>query len=289
VPAVSIILRARNEAEALPELFAVLAAQTLAGAEWILVDHASTDGTADLARLHGARVLALPVDRFSYGGALNAGFAAAGAPIGVALSAHATPASRGWLAALVAPLADPQVAAAFGPERARPGADAVVRRGLRRRYAGLGTHDLMPHGRLTFGNTNAALKLDVWRAFPFDEELPYAEDLAWSLRVMTSGRRIVFNPDAPVLHSHRDTPAAARARAYAEGQAARRLGHPQRHHDTAGMCLTLAAGAALDAATLIAAGAGREEWQRSLRCRWARSVGGWRGWRDGRAAGGPRR
>ena len=279
MPAVSIVLRARNEAAALPEVFAALAGQTLAGTEVILVDHASTDGTAGLARACGARVLSLPAESFSYGGALNAGFAAAASPIGVALSAHATPASADWLAELVAPLADPAVAAACGPEWPRPGADAVVRRGLRRRYDGLDRHDLTPHGRLTFGNANAALRLDVWRAFPFDEQLPYAEDLAWSWRVMASGRRIVFTPAAPVLHSHHDTPQDAWRRAYAEGRAARRLGHPQRHHRTAGMCLTLAAGAALDAATLIAARAGRAEWRRALRCRWARAVGGWRGWR----------
>ncbi len=284
MPAVSIVLRARDEAERLAEVLRALAAQSLADAEWILVDDGSTDDTVPVALAAGARVIEAGPPPFSYGRALNAGFAAARAPVGVALSAHATPATCGWLEALLAPLAQPGVAASFGPEWPRPGADAVVRRGLRRRYAGLPAHTLTPHARLSFGNANAAVRLDVWRGLRFDESLPYAEDLDWSLRAMAAGHRIVFTPRAAVYHSHRDSPQIAYRRGYAEGVAARRLGRPQRHHRTGGLCVALAAGSALDALTLISARAPRKEWARSLRCRWARAVGGWRGFRAGALA-----
>jgi glycosyltransferase involved in cell wall biosynthesis len=284
VPAVSIVLRARNEASALPEVLGALASQSLSGAEWILVDHASTDATATLARAAGARVVALPETSFSYGRALNLGLAACRAPIAVALSAHATPASWRWLEALISPLHDARVAAVCGPEWPRRDADAVIRRGLRRRYAGLTRHDLSPSGSLTFGCANAALRLAVWRQFAFDETLPYAEDLEWSLRVMGAGYRVLFDPAAPVVHSHRDSPQQAYRRAFAEGVAARRLGRPQRHHRAAGLWATLAAGSALDALTLAGERALPVEWARALRCRWARALGGWRGYRAGSAA-----
>ncbi|MEE9217588.1 MAG: glycosyltransferase [Acidobacteriota bacterium] len=282
MPAVSVVLRARNEAASLPEVLRALARQTMVEAEWIVVDHGSSDTTPELARGAGARLLRLPEGEFSYGRALNLGFAAARAPVAVSLSAHAAPVSPDWLQALLAPLACADVAASFGPEQPRPDAGAVVRRALRRRYAGLAQHDLRREGGLTFGNANAAVRLDVWRRFRFDEALPYAEDLEWSMRVMAAGYRVVYTPRARVYHSHRDSPLQAHRRAYAEGMAAGHLGRPLRHHRWAGLCATLAAGTLLDAWTLAAARSGPAEWAQALRCRWARSMGGWRGYQAGR-------
>jgi rhamnosyltransferase len=283
---VSIVLRARDEAAALPEVLAALRSQTRTGAEWIVVDDGSSDATADLARAAGARVVQVPRGRFSYGGALNLGFAQARAPVAVALSAHAVPADRTWLEALLRPLAEHRVAASFGPELPRANADLVVRRALARRYRGLAEHDLKARGRLTFGNTNAAIRMEAWRALPFDAALPYAEDLEWSLRALAAGWRIVYTPHAGVYHSHRDSPSAAYRRAFAEGMAARRLGRPQRHHRAAGLLWMLAGGSLRDAATLAAGFAGPRQWRRSLACRWARGLGGWRGYRaDGAARG----
>jgi rhamnosyltransferase len=276
---VSIVLRARDEEAALPEVLESLRSQTRRGAEWILVDDGSGDATAAIAREAGARVLPVPPGSFSYGAALNLGFAEARAPIAVALSAHATPAGPDWLEELLRPLDEPNVAAAFGPELPRADADLVVRRALARRYGGLPRHDLAARGRLTFGNTSAAIRLEAWRALPFDPTLPYAEDLEWSLRALEAGWRIVYTPRAGVYHSHRDSAAAAFRRAFAEGMAARRLGRPQRHHRSAGLLWTLAGGSLLDAATLAAGFAGPRQWGRTLACRWARGLGGWRGYR----------
>lgn len=54
----SIIIPARNEAANLPGLLASIAAQSSRPGEVIVVDDASTDRTADVAREHGARVVA---------------------------------------------------------------------------------------------------------------------------------------------------------------------------------------------------------------------------------------
>jgi 4,4'-diaponeurosporenoate glycosyltransferase len=53
----SIIIPARNEQANLPKLLRSLAAQSVQAGEIIVVDDASTDGTADVARQHGARVV----------------------------------------------------------------------------------------------------------------------------------------------------------------------------------------------------------------------------------------
>jgi 4,4'-diaponeurosporenoate glycosyltransferase len=54
---VSVVVPARNEAQRLPRLLDGLAAAAPRPDEVIVVDDGSTDGTADLARAHGARVV----------------------------------------------------------------------------------------------------------------------------------------------------------------------------------------------------------------------------------------
>jgi glycosyltransferase involved in cell wall biosynthesis len=65
------VLPCRDEASALPALLAAVPA----GLAVIVVDNGSTDGTADVARAHGARVVVEP--RPGYGAAVHAGIEAA--------------------------------------------------------------------------------------------------------------------------------------------------------------------------------------------------------------------
>lgn len=60
LPSVSIVIPARNEAGNLPHLLASLAGQTLQPLETIVVDDASEDETAAIARSAGARVVTPP-------------------------------------------------------------------------------------------------------------------------------------------------------------------------------------------------------------------------------------
>jgi 4,4'-diaponeurosporenoate glycosyltransferase len=60
LPPVSLIVPARDEAHNLPTLLRSLAAQSVRPVEVIVVDDGSTDGTAEVARQHGAKVLMSP-------------------------------------------------------------------------------------------------------------------------------------------------------------------------------------------------------------------------------------
>lgn len=71
----SVVIPARNGAGALPRLLASLDAQTAGDFEVIVVDNASTDGTAAVAARLGARVVAEPQPGRAR--ARNAGVAAA--------------------------------------------------------------------------------------------------------------------------------------------------------------------------------------------------------------------
>lgn len=61
LPSVSVVIPARDDAVALDACLRVLTRQTVAPLEVIVVDNASTDGTAEVAVRHGARVLTEPL------------------------------------------------------------------------------------------------------------------------------------------------------------------------------------------------------------------------------------
>jgi glycosyltransferase involved in cell wall biosynthesis len=112
----SIVIRTHNCRDTLRECLACLAAQTYRGAELIVVDSGSTDGTAEAARAGGARVLSVSGSAFTYGGTLNRGFAAASGRFLCSLSAHSLFLEPTFLERLVAALreAGPRVAAVYG-------------------------------------------------------------------------------------------------------------------------------------------------------------------------------
>ncbi len=141
---VTVVLPCLNEASSLPGVLAAMPA----GYRALVVDNNSTDGTAEVARRHGAEVIAEP--RAGYGSAVHAGVAAATAPVVAVLDADGSLDPRD-LPRLVDEL-DRGADMAIGrrrpvsglrwPWHARLGNAAVCWR-LRTRY-GLAVHDIAP-------------------------------------------------------------------------------------------------------------------------------------------------
>ena len=141
---VTVVLPCLNEAASLPGVLAAVPSEYRS----LVVDNNSTDGTADVARAHGAEVV--HETRPGYGSAVHAGVEAAAGPIVAVLDADGSldPAA---LPALVAELdrgADLVVGRRRGvpgvhwPWHARLGTAAVCWR-LRTRH-GLAVHDIAP-------------------------------------------------------------------------------------------------------------------------------------------------
>jgi glycosyltransferase involved in cell wall biosynthesis len=143
MPDVTVVLPCLNEAASLPGVLAKMPN----GYQALVVDNNSTDGTAEVARRHGAEVVA--EQRPGYGSAVHAGVVAATTPIVAVIDADGSLDAR-VLPALVAELdgADMVIGrrrAVSGlrwPWHARLGTAAVCWR-LRTRY-GLPVHDIAP-------------------------------------------------------------------------------------------------------------------------------------------------
>src|SRR3954471_24633513 len=122
-PAVSVVVRAKNEAADIGRTLSLLNEQDLGGraVEVIVVDSGSSDGTQRIAVEHGARLVEIPPESFTFSGSLNTGCERATAPIIVALSAHAFPPDPEWLARVLAWFDDSQVACCYGVDNAPEG------------------------------------------------------------------------------------------------------------------------------------------------------------------------
>jgi rhamnosyltransferase len=199
---ISIVIRAKNEARDIGETLAAIYRQEGVGPiEVIVVDSGSTDGTLAIVRQFPVRVIEIPPATFTYGRALNIGVAAARGEIVVSLSAHSLPAHERWLANLVRNFADPRVAGVYGRQIPRPNATffdlfGMALSGVTSRRWRWQERDMM------FSNANGAFRRQLCRLYPFDERLPGAEDLAWAHLVQRQGYAIVYEPAAPVYHSH---------------------------------------------------------------------------------------
>ena len=220
MPAVSIVIRARNEGAALGRLLRGIALQDFEDVEVLLVDSGSTDDTRAIAEAAGCRVIDLAPARFTYGHALNVGCAAARAGVCVVVSAHCVPVNDRWLSRLLEPLRDPAVAGSYGKQLPLEGTLPYEQRNL---LAGFPFGSRRQTSHAFFHNANAALRRDVWERTPFDETLPGLEDRDWARRVLAAGWQLVYEPLAMVYHQHTETLGQIYTRSFREGVALRRL------------------------------------------------------------------
>lgn len=215
LPSVTVVIPALDAGALLGPLVAALRRQAPSPPRQIVVvDSGSTDGTQAAAASLGAEVIRL--EAFSHGGARNAGAKAASGEIVVFLSQDALPESDSWLAELLAPFADPEVAAAYSRQVPRPGASPMERFFLLdrfppgpevRRLARPGEH-LTLEG-VFFSNVSSAVRREALLAHPFDETLIMSEDQQLSRDLIGAGMTVVYRPSSVVVHSHDYTLATA--------------------------------------------------------------------------------
>jgi len=200
-PRVSVVIRCLNEEEHIGRLLAGILEQSTEGVDIVVVDSGSTDATLSIVDRFPVRLVRIRPDEFSFGLALNRGFEAARGDFVVAASAHVYPVYRDWLARLLQPFDDPQVALVYGKQRG----DERTRYSERRVFATWfpETSDLdQPHPFCN--NANAAVRRSIWEGLPYDETLTGLEDLDWAKRAMAAGYRIAYVAGAEVIHVHQE-------------------------------------------------------------------------------------
>jgi mycofactocin glycosyltransferase len=231
--AVTVVIPVKDRTPAVARLLATL--PTDLGAV-IVVD----DGSADPAALRtvagraGARVLRHDRPR-GPAAARNAGLAAATTPLVAFLDSDVLPTS-GWLAPLLAHLADPAVGLVAPRIVALDPASSPPLRGWLARYEAVRSSlDLgpdpaavVPRSRVAYVPSAALLVRRAALGAGFDEEMHVAEDVDLVLRLHAGGWQLRFEPAARVAHEHRTDARAwwLRKAYYGSGAAPLALRHP---------------------------------------------------------------
>jgi glycosyltransferase involved in cell wall biosynthesis len=203
-PRVSIVIRAFNEARHIEPLLKGIHEQTFTDYEIILVDSGSTDNTVAIAERYQVTVVHIPSEEFTFGRSLNRGIAAAAGEFIVNISAHCRPMDDHWLANLLAPFEDQEIALAYGMQRGAPAS-----RYSERQFFAL-YYPPVSHPRQVdpfCNNANAAIRRALWETNPYDESLTGLEDLAWASWALQSGYYIAYVAEAGVIHVHEERPA----------------------------------------------------------------------------------
>ncbi len=203
---VSVIVPVYNGATTLRACLQALAHQTVprASYEVIVVDDGSTDASAAVAAECGARVVCQ--DHAGAAAARNRGACAARGDILLFTDADCEPAPD-WIAAMLAPFADPDVAGVKGLYRTRQ--PALVARFAQAEYEEKYAR-LASSAEIDFVDTYAAAyrRAVLLQAGGFDTAFPKAtvEDQELSYRLAAAGHRLVLAPRAIVHHRHAATP-----------------------------------------------------------------------------------
>lgn len=222
VPETSIVIRAFNEERWLPEVFSAIHRQQYRDFEILLVDSGSVDRTREIASANGARIVRLRSEDFTFGHSLNAGIREARGALIAIISAHAIPACDTWLERLIEPLRRDDVAMVYGGQRGHELSKFSETMDFERifptRAADIQTDEAFAN------NANSAVRRDLWEAHPFDEGLPGLEDIEWAKHWSEQEKKVVYEPEAGIVHVHTETWAQVRNRYHREGMAARWVG-----------------------------------------------------------------
>jgi rhamnosyltransferase len=218
MPEATVAIPVRNGGEQFAGVLLALEEQTI-GHELLVCDSGSSDGSAELARAHGARVIEIAPEEFSHGATRNRLMREAHTERVALLTQDSQPTDEHWLERLLEgfELAG-DVALVYGPYRPRADAPLPVRLELERWFASLADSAKPQLERLAedergvpvvelvgrrgfFTDANACITRSAWERIPF-REVAYAEDRVLAIDMLRAGYAKAFVPGAPVLHSH---------------------------------------------------------------------------------------
>jgi len=204
----------------------------------LCIDSGSRDGTADVIRKHGAKLVTIEPGTFNHGLTRNRGIEATDGELIAMLVQDATPAGGKWLASLARAFerAD-RVAGAYARQIPRDDCNPFIRDRLENWVSSRFEPEvqeipsqeafeaLSPAERLrtiAFDDVSSMVSREVWREHPY-REMNFGEDIDWSKRVLLEGYRIVYEPEAAVIHSHNNSVLYEMRRLYCDHQNLREM------------------------------------------------------------------
>ena len=208
----SIIILTKNAGQHFEKLLDSINNQEFDGSfEVIIVDSGSTDNTLDIAERFRAKTFTIKPEEFHHSKTRNLGASLAKGKYLVYIVQDALPANRKWLSNLVAPLSEKEIGAVYGRQMAYPTAKPMDKFFYMYFYPNekrvLTREDALNEKRFYLENVfvsdvNSAIRKEVWEKIKFNENIEFAEDKDFALRVLKAGYKVIYEPNAVVYHSH---------------------------------------------------------------------------------------
>ncbi len=179
--------------------------------EIVHIDSGSTDGTLDVARSYSLHTHHISSKDFHHSRTRNFAATLAHNDIVVFLTQDAVPDSPSWLSRLVAPFAERNVGGVYGRQIPPEGVGPVRRCAMAFLYPTqrqvrdpLGTQHF-GLSSVRFSNANSAVRRELLCRLQFDERALVCEDHGMCRDLLAAGYKVVYEPDAAVVHGHERT------------------------------------------------------------------------------------
>lgn len=184
--------------------------------ELIIIDSGSTDDTVGVARAAGAKVFEISPKEFSHGATRDLGVSYATCEHVFLLVQDAIPYDEELIGAMLRSFEDPEVAGVYARQLPQQDADLLTKRNLNnwltgrtrgeaRKIESLEWYEALPplekYFFCNFDNVCSAIRKSVWEEHRFGN-INFGEDIDWAERVLKTGKKIVYEPTAVVVHSH---------------------------------------------------------------------------------------
>ena len=216
----SIVIRALNEGSHIGKLLYGLQQQTQPPDEIILVDSGSTDDTLLIASSYDVLIEKISKEEFTFGRALNIGCSLAKKEILIFLSAHVYPSDKDWLTNMTNPFKDDSVVCTYGKQRGNSSTKFSENQ-VFLSYFPEEIEDIKTN--YFCNNANCAIRKKQWDEIQYNEDLTGLEDLDWAKKQYQNGKKILYVPNAEIIHVHQESWRQIRNRYKREAIALRKI------------------------------------------------------------------
>jgi rhamnosyltransferase len=200
-PLISIIVRTKNEDHWIGKCLNEIFNQKYKNFEVILVDNNSTDKTLNIVKKNfpKVKIIKYKSKTFFPGKALNLGIKKSKGQFLAMISGHCIPKNNEWLDKLVQNFKNSDVVACYG--RQEP-SDISKPNDVRDLTYLFGLDKKVQFKDPFFHNANSMIRKSTWKKYQFDEKIKHIEDRIWASSVLKKGKKIIYEPEASVIHFH---------------------------------------------------------------------------------------
>jgi glycosyltransferase involved in cell wall biosynthesis len=204
---ISCVIRTFNEAASIRNLILSIRSQKNISTEpeIIVVDSGSTDSTTEILKTLGVTLIEIEKGEFNYSTALNLGIKRSSGNLIVILSAHTKLCQDTWLQKMFSHFEDEKVAGVYCKQIPWPDADLFEVLRIEKYFGEKSRNFSRETSNISmeFSNAASCVRRSVWEKHPFI--MPVAEDHEWAQWAIENGYIIVYEAEAPVYHSHKES------------------------------------------------------------------------------------